>query len=145
MAELKEPYVRAISIKVRMLFGYRDARARLEVQAPIGIEIPVTFTKEEVLKIKGAFDEAYAWAMKPEEERKQGKGDQIRVLDPRGKVTFGFPDGHAVISVRVVAKITPWIGLDLSRDEIIEGKMPMDEVYQWTLLPLEVREAQGVL
>lgn len=145
MLETKEPYTKTVSPKVRVLYGYRDGHARLEVVAPIGILVPVKLTVDEIKKIKGAFDEAYLWAMKPEGERKLGNGDQERVLDPRGKVTFGFPNAHAVISVRVVAKITPWIGLDISREEIIEGKKIMDEVYQWTLLPEEVREAQGVL
>ena|SRR5260221_10130085 len=140
----KDPYRRALSDRVRVLYGYVDGHARLEVKAPIGIEVPVNLSVSEISKIKGAFDEAFNWAMKPEGDRKAGKGDQERVLDPRGKVTFGFTDGHVVISVRVVPKVPPWIPLDITRAELLEGKKTMDEVYQWTLLPQEVREAQGV-
>jgi hypothetical protein len=140
-----EPWVRKVSPKVKVLFGYRDAHARLEVVAPIGIVVPVRLTAFEIEKIKGAFDRAYTWAMKPEAERKAGKGDQEEILDPRGKVTYGFPDGHAVISVRIVAKISPWIPLDVSRDEVIDGKPIMHEIHQWTLLPQDVRDMQSTL
>lgn len=140
-----EPWVRKVSPKVKVLFGYRDAHARLEVQAPIGIVVPVHLTALEIEKIKKAFDRAYAWAMKPADERKVGKGDQEEILDPRGKVTYGFPDGHAVISVRVVAKISPWIPLDVSRDEVMDGKPIMNEIYQWTLLPQDIRDMQSTL
>jgi len=140
----KEPYRRALSAKVSVLYGYSDGHAKLEVQAPIGIQVPVKLSILEIEKIKGAFDEAHNWASKPDEARKAGKGDQQRVLDPRGKVTFGFPDAHVVISVRVVAKISPWIPLEITKDELLEGKRTMDEVFQWSKLPAEVREAQGV-
>lgn len=140
-----EPWVRKVSPKVRALFGYRDAHARLEVLAPIGIVVPVCLTAVEIEKIKKAFDRAYTWAMKPEDERKGGKGDQEEILDPRGKVTYGFPDGHAVISVRIVAKISPWIPLDVSREEVLGGKPTMNEIYQWTLLPQDIRDMQSTL
>lgn len=141
----KDPYKRALSDRVRVLYGYADGHAKLEVMAPIGIEVPVNLSVAEIGKIKGAFDEAFNWAMKPEDERKLGKGDQERVLDPRGKVTFGFSDAHVVISVRVLPKIPPWIPLDITRAELLEGKKTMDEVYQWTLLPSDIREMQGVI
>jgi hypothetical protein len=144
MPETKEPYVKIISPRVKVLYGYRDGHAKLEVLAPIGILVPVNLTIEEIKKIKAAFDEAYIWAMLDEIDRKKGKGDQERVLDPRGKVVFGFPDGHAVIAVRVVPKFSPWLPLDITRSEILEGKPSMDEVYTWALLPQEVREMQGV-
>lgn len=144
-ATKKEPYCRALSDRVKVLYGYADAHARLVVQAPIGIEVPVNLSVEEILKIKKTFDEAYQWAMKPESDRKGGKGDQERILDPRGKVSFGFPDAHVVISVRVVPKVPPWIPLDITRNELLEGKKTMDEVYQWSLLPKDIREMQGVI
>lgn len=142
---ITEPWVREISPKVKVLFGYRDGHARLEVLAPIGIVVPVNLSVDEIGKINTAFNEAYTYAMKPESERKGGKGDQERVLDPRGKVTFGFEDAHAVISVRIVATITPWIPLDITREEIVQGKPHMNEVHQWAQLPQEVREMQSVL
>lgn len=141
---VREPYRRALSEKVKVLYGYADGHAKLEVQAPVGIQVPVKLTIPEIEKIKGAFEEAYLWASKPDEARKAGKGDQERVLDPRGKVTFGYPDAHVMISVRVVPKISPWISLEISKAELLEGKLTMDEVYQWSKLPPEVREAQGV-
>lgn len=142
---ITEPWVRSLSDRVKALYGYRDGHAKLEVQAPIGITVPVTLTALEIEKIKKAFDLAYAWAMKPADERKAGKGDQEQVLDPRGKVGFGFPDGHVVISVRVVAKVSPWIPLEITREELLQGKKIMDEVYQWSQLPKDVRDLQSTL
>jgi hypothetical protein len=141
---ITEPWVRDLSDKVKVLFGYRDGHAKLEVQAPAGITVPVTLTAVEIEKIKKAFDQAHAWAMKSGDDRKTGKGDQEQILDPRGKVTFGFPDGHVVIAVRVV-KMSPWIPLEISRDELLQGKKVMDEVSQWANLPQEVRQMQSTL
>lgn len=141
---ITEPWIRSVSPKVKVLFGYKDGHAKLEVLAPIGIKVPVNLTAVEIEKIKRSFDKAHARAMMTEAER--GKlGIEEEELDPRGKVTFGFPDGHVVISVRVVAKVTPWIPLDVTREELLEGKKIMDEVYQWTLLPQDVRDMQSTL
>lgn len=145
MIDTPDPWKRVISPKVRVFYGFKDGHARLEVTAPIGIVVPVKLNPAQISKIKETFDEAYRWAQKPEDERRAGKGDQERLLDPRGKVVFGFPDAHVVIAVRIVVGISPWLPLDVHRDELVDGKKVMDEIYQWTLLPEEVREMQGVL
>lgn len=138
---ITEPWIRNVSPKVKVLFGYRDGHAKLEVIAPIGIVVPVRLSIAQIDLIKRSFDRAYAELMKPEAERKIREDE----LDPRGKVAYGFPDGHAVISVRIVAKISPWIPLEVSRQEVIDGKPIMTEVHAWSILPQDIREMQSTL
>ncbi len=139
----KEPFAKELSEHVKLLFGYKDARAELRVKPPGMPMIPVKIPIERVEAIKKAFDEAFVWAMKPEEERKAGKGDIERQLDDRGRAKWGFPDGHIQISVRPV-KLAPWIPLEIDRDELLKGKPAMDEVYAWAQLPKDVRDMQGI-
>lgn len=139
---MDEPFVRSLSPNVRLLFGYKDARAELKVKTPIGVEVPATIPAEKIEAIKRAFDEAFVWAMKPVEERTTPKETE-RILDDRGKVAFGYPDGSVKIYVRPI-KFSPWIPVGISREELLEGKKTMDEVFQWFGLPSDVRDLQGV-
>jgi len=138
----KEPFERDLSPKVKLFYGYKDGRCELKIMTPIGLSVPVTVPSEAIPTIKKVFDEAYLWDMKAEEERKDGKGDLERVIEVRAKVVYGFPDGHVVISVRPV-KVAPWLSVEITREELIEGKKAMDEVNLWNLMPVEVREMQG--
>lgn len=140
----KEPFVRVLSENVDVLYGFSDGHAKLKVRTPLGVVVPVNLSKDEILKIKDSFDRAYLWATRPDEERQAGKGDLGGSLDPRAKISYGHPDGHVTISVRVVPKISPWIPLEISRSELLEGKKAMDEVSQWANLPEDVRKMQGV-
>lgn len=142
-ATKREPFTKELSEHVKLYFGYKDARAELRVKPPGLPEIPVKITPERAEQIKKAFDEAYIWAMKSEEDRKGGKGDIERVLDDRGKARWGYPDAHIQLSVRPI-KIGPWIPLTIDRDELLKGKPAMDEVYAWSQLPKEIRDMQGV-
>lgn len=142
MPELKkEPFQATISPKVKILYGYKDAHAQVRVSA--GIEIPVDVLPEQIEKIKEAFDAAYEWAMKSESDRTSGKGDTEKALDPRAKAKWGYPDGHISLYVRPI-KISPWIPISVSREELIQGKKVMDEVSGWAKLSKEVRDLQGV-
>jgi hypothetical protein len=141
---VREPFLRTLSPNVKLFFGFKDGRGELKVKTPIAIVVPVTIPPEKIPLIKKAFDEAYPWALKSEAERKDGKGDIERVLDDRAKVVFGFPDGSVKICVRPI-KLSPWIPVTLSREELLEGKPAMDEVNMWLELPKEVRDLQGVL
>lgn len=138
----KEPYERVLSPKVKLLFGFKDARAELKVMTPIGIMVPATVPPPRIPKIKEIFDEAFAFNSKSEEERKKAGGPWEREVEVRAKITFGFPDGHVVISVRP-AKIVPWLSAEITRAEHLEGKKAMDEVFMWYQLPEDVREMQG--
>ncbi len=138
----KEPYERALSPKVKLFFGFKDGRAELKVMTPIGIVVPATIPPEAIPTIKKVFDEAYEWNTKPEAERKGGKGDKERLIEVRAKVTFGYADGHVMISVRPM-KLAPWLSVDITREELLEGKKTMDEVNLWYSMPSDVREMQG--
>lgn len=139
---MDEPFLRSLSPNVRLFFGYKDARAELKVKTPIGVEVPATIPPGKIEAIKKAFDEAFTWAMKPAEDRSVQK-EVERVLDDRGKVTFGYPDGSIKIYVRPI-KFSPWIPVGISREELLEGKKTMDEVFQWLGLPDDIRNLQGV-
>jgi hypothetical protein len=143
VAKPREPFSKELSEHVKLLFGYKDARAELRVKPPGLPTIPVKVSPERAEAIKKAFDEAFVWAMKPEEERKAGKGDIERQLDDRAKAKWGFPDGHIDLYVRPM-KLAPWIPLQIDRDELLKGKPAMDEVFAWSQLPKDVREMQGV-
>ena len=137
-----EAFERALSPKVKLFFGYKDARCELKVIAPIGITVPATVPAPRIPKIKEIFDEAYQFNSKPEEDRKKAGGPWEREVEVRAKIAFGFPDGHVVISVRP-AKIVPWLSVEITRDEHLQGKKAMDEVFMWYQLPADVREMQG--
>src|SRR4029077_20048105 len=137
-----EPFERALSPKVKLFFGFKDARAELKVIAPIGIVVPATVPPPRIPKIKEVFDEAYDFNSKSEEERRKAGGPWEREIEVRAKITFGFPDGHVVISVRP-AKIVPWLSVEITREEHLQGKKAMDEVFMWYQLPEDVREMQG--
>jgi hypothetical protein len=138
----REPYERALSAKVKLFFGFKDGRAELKVMTPIGITVPATIPPVAIPTIKKVFDEAYDFNSKSEEERKRAGGPWEREVEVRAKITFGFPDGHVVISVRP-AKIVPWLSVDITREEHLQGKKAMDEVFMWYQLPSDVREMQG--
>lgn len=129
----REPFERAFSSKVKIFYGYKDGRAELKAIAPIGITVPVTFTIDRILKFKEAFDEAYDYDG-PEIERE---------FDPRAKVKYGFSDRRIDIYVRPVP-FGPWFSVTVTREEIEEGRPIIKEVYDWTQLPEEVREMQGI-
>lgn len=139
---MEKAFEKALSPKVKLFFGFKDARAELKVIAPIGITVPATVPPDRIPKIKEVFTEAYDFNSKPEEERKKAGGPWEREIEVRAKITFGFPDGHVVISVRP-AKFVPWLSVEITREELLEGKKVMDEVYLWYLLPVDVREMQG--
>lgn len=136
-----EAFERALSPKVKLFYGYKDARCELKVLAPIGIVVPATVPAEAIPTIKKVFDEAFEWNSKPEAGRKGGKEIE-RVIEVRAKVTFGFSDGHVVISVRP-AKFVPWLSVEITREEHLQGKHIMDEVNLWAQLPEDVRQMQG--
>lgn len=138
----REPFLRSLSENVRLFYGYKDGRAELKVKTPVGVEVPATISPEKVVLVKKAFDEAYTWAMKPEDDRKDPK-EVERILDDRGKVSFGYPDGSVKIYVRPI-KMSPWIPIRISRQELLQGKAVMDEVFLWKELPEELRSLQGV-
>jgi hypothetical protein len=139
---MDKPFEEDISPKVKLFYGFKDARAELRVIAPIGIVVPATIPPATIPKVKGYFDEAYEFGMKPEEERKKVKEPWDREVEVRAKVTFGFPDGHVLLSVRPV-KISPWLSTVITWEELREGKKVMDKVYLWHQLPDFVREMQG--
>lgn len=137
-----EAFERALSPKVKLFFGFKDARAELKVIAPIGIVVPATVPSPRIPKIKEVFDEAYDFNSKSEEERKKAAGPWEREIEVRAKISFGFPDGHVVISVRP-AKFVPWLSVEITREEQLQGKKTMDEVFMWYQLPEDVRQMQG--
>lgn len=140
----REPFERVLSQNVKVLFGFKDAHAELRVRTPIKIVVPVSLTPVHIAGIRKSFSRAYDWAMKPESERAHGKGDIEDIIDPRGKVTYGFPDAHVDISVRVVATISPWLTAGINREELLLGKPVMEEVDLWAQLPEDVRMLQGI-
>jgi len=141
VATKKEPFLRVVSPQVKVLFGFKDARAELRVMTPLKIEFPVTVPPDKVPPIKEAFDAAHAVAILSEEERAKVKETE-RVIEDRAKVLFGFPDGSGRICIRPF-KLAPWIPIMIHREELIDGKKIMDEVLQWYHLPEEVRNLHG--
>lgn len=126
-----------------LFYGFKDARAELRIMIPAGIVLPVTVPQGKIDPIKKLFTRFYGWAMKSEDERKDGKGDAEEVLDERCKARGEFPDGHVDLYVRPV-KVSPWFPpVRLNRLEILEGKPAMDEVHLFSQLPEEVRKLQG--
>ncbi len=98
---------------------------------------------EKIEGVRKLFTRFYSWALLPEEGRKDGKGDVEEVLDDRCKARGEYPDGHVELCVRPI-KLSPWIPVRLSREELIHGKKTMDEVYGWLQLPEDIRNFQGV-
>lgn len=142
MPELKkEPFEAMLSPKVKIIYGYKDAHAQVRVLS--AMDIPVNITPDQIEKVKEVFDLAREWALKSEAERKSGKGDIEKVLDGRAKACWSFPDGHVSLYVRPF-KISPWIPITISREELLEGKKIMDEVHGWAKLPQDVRTLQGI-
>lgn len=142
-AAVREPFIRVMSPKVRVFFGYKDARAELKVMTPLKVEVPATIPAEKVGAIKAAFDAAYKVAMLPDADRVKIKEEE-RVIDDRAKVAFGFPDGSGKICIRPI-RLSPWIPITITRDELLEAKKTVDEIFQWFELPEEVRSLQGAL
>jgi len=140
---MDKPFEENISPKVKLFYGFKDARAELRVIAPIGIVVPATVPPAAIPKVKGFFDEAYEFGMKTEEERKNTKEPWDREVEVRAKVTMGFPDGHVVLSVRPI-KLSPWLSAEITWQELREGKKVMEKVKLWYDLPEHVREMQGV-
>lgn len=138
----REPFERILSPKVKVLYGYKDGHAKIAVDTPV-LEVPVPVPPEKIAGIRKLFTRYYDWALKSEEERKDGKGDIEEVLDDRCKARGGYPDAHVDMSVRPI-KLSPWFPVALSREEIIRGKPAMDEVWGWLQLPEEIRMLQGV-
>lgn len=139
---VREPFLRVMSPKVRVFFGFKDARAELRVMTPLKVEIPATIPPDKVGAVKAAFDAAYVVAMMPEAERTRVKEEE-RAIDDRAKVAFGYPDGSGKICIRPI-KLSPWIPITISREELLEAKKTVDEIFQWFGLPEEVRNLQGV-
>lgn len=140
---MREPYVRIMSPKVRIFFGYKDGRAELKVMTPLKVEIPATIPPGKVGAIKAAFDAAYEVAVKPESER-AGIKEAERPIDDRAKVSFGYPDGSGKIYIRLI-KLSPWIPIGITREELLEAKKTVDEIFRWFELPEEVRNLQGAV
>lgn len=138
----REPFLRVMSPKVRIFFGFKDGRAELRVMTPLKVEIPATVPPGKVGAIKAAFDAAYMVAMMPEEGRAKVKEEE-RVIDDRAKVAFGYPDGSGKICIRPI-KLSPWIPISISREELLEAKKTVDEIVQWFEMPEEIRNLQGV-
>ena len=139
---VREPFLRVMSPKVRVFFGYKDGRAELKVLAPLGVEIPATVPPAKIGAIKSAFDAAHVVAVKTDAER-VGVREEERLIDDRAKVTFGYPDGSGKIYVRPI-KLSPWIPIGITREELLEAKKTVDEIVQWYELPKEVRDLQGI-
>lgn len=139
---MEKAFEKDLSPKVKLFYGFKDARAELRVIAPIGIVVPATVPATAIPRVKAVFDEAYEWNSKPEGEREKAKGPWDREIEVRAKVTFGFPDGHVVIAVRPI-KLSPWLPVEITREELLNGKRIMDDVYLWHQLPADVREMQG--
>lgn len=145
----KEPFVSILSPKVKVLYGYKDGRAYVCVT--YGVELPhQEVPPAKIPDVRKLFSRFYGWALKSEEERKGGKGDVEEVLDDRCKVRGEYPDGHVDLCVRVAKYVplvkieVPWIPIELSKEEVIQGKKTMDEVWGWLQLPEDVRNLQGV-
>jgi hypothetical protein len=140
--DVREPFLRVMSPKVRVFFGFKDARAELKVMTPLKVEVPATIPAEKVAAVKKAFDAAYGVAMLPESDRAKVKEEE-RVIDDRAKVVFGYPDGGGKICVRPI-RLSPWIPIGISREELLDAKKTVDEIFQWLELPEEIRNLQGV-
>ncbi len=141
-ATKKEPFISVLSPKVKVLYGFKDGHAEVLVVTPIkDFHVPVPVEKIE--GVRKLFTRFYGWALKTDEERKDGKGDVEEVLDERCKARGEYPDGHVELCVRPIS-LSPWIPVTLSKEELIHGKKTMDEVYGWLQLPEEVRNFQGV-
>lgn len=138
----REPFVSILSPKVKVLYGFKDGHAKVCVDTPV-LEVPVPVPPEKIQGIKRLFTRFYDWALKSDEERKDGKGDVEEVLDDRCKARGEYPDGHVDLCVRPI-KLSPWIPIELSKEEVVRGKKTMDEVWGWLQLPEEIRILQGV-
>jgi hypothetical protein len=138
-----QPFEKVLSDSTRVLFGWKDAHAEIKVKPPVGPEVTVPVSPDQVERVKKLFDEAYLWAMKPEEERKAGVGAREVELEARARGRWEFPDGHIELRIRPI-RLSPWIPIKIDQVELVAGKPVMDEVYAWKCLPEEVRTLQGV-
>jgi hypothetical protein len=137
-----EPFCTILSDSTKVLYGFKDAR--VEIKVKVGAEITVPISAEKVELIKKAFDAAYLWALKPEDERKAGTGEFKQELDSRGRAKWGFPDGRVELQVRPL-KFGPWLPpFSITQAELKTGKPVIDQAYEWSKLPEEVRGLQGV-
>lgn len=138
-----DPYVKELSPSARVLYGFKDARVEIKIRPSIGPEVTVPIPKDKVEAIKRVFDEAYAWARRPEADRQDGDGKFSQEIDSRGRARWGFRDGRVEIQVRPF-KIGPWLPpFSINLEELELGKPVMDEAYSWSGLPEEVRAMQG--
>ena len=66
-----EPWMIALSEKVRVRYGFKDAHAELEVLLPFKKEYRHSFDETEIRQAQDAFRKAAAWADLPEAERRR--------------------------------------------------------------------------
>ncbi len=139
----REPFVKKLSAEVRVLYGYADAHVRVEVLAPGGITVPKQLKNDQVVMLYAAFRKAHTIATMSEEERKKAARFE-EVLDPQAKYQIGFPDGHMTLFLRAIPKLPPWIPVEITRQEILEGAPALKEIVAWGELPEDVRKLQGI-
>jgi hypothetical protein len=138
----REPFQKALSENVEVLYGWKDAHAVIRVRLPIPLRpwYPVQMPADTILGLKDPFDKAFAYGMLPAAERNWEKPVEFQARkDCRGR--YGYADAHVELEVWYLIK---WVKLEFPFEEFKLAKAAMDEAYLWAQLPAEVRDLQGV-
>ncbi len=139
-AKTREPFKKVLSENVEVLYGYKDAHAVVRVRLPIPLRpwYSVDIPADAILKFKQNFEDAHAFGVKGEADRKGQEPVQFYARDDcRGR--WGYLDSHVELDVKRIV----WITVTFPFDEFKLAKAAMDEAYVWAGLPEHVRDLQG--
>jgi hypothetical protein len=138
----REPFLKQLSKNVQVLYGWKDAHARVRVwippSIPIGFWYPVEIPAEAIVRFKTNFQDAYDYGLKPESERTLREPVPFEAReDCRGR--WGYRDAHVELDFHRLK----WFTLEFPFEEFKLAKAAMDEAHLWASLPADVRELQG--
>jgi len=118
---LRPPFEIAISPKVKVRYGYKDAHVELEAKLPVG-KFQKAFTVDEFRLGKGAFDQAKMWVDVPGFQRERDAPPQPWRVSLSEKIwmLYGFPDAHAELYIQVISE-TGWVGKLLGKQDFSQS------------------------